>query len=190
MARSLRVLGAVVLTLVMLTGAHAINRPQPADVTDPFIRTGRVGEDFRARTFTVRVLGVRGGAYLRGANGQQIDTGGVFVLVKIRVLAHDEPVLIQGAQVRDAAGNQFDASKRAPDRLGGKFPPGIPVDLEVTFEVPTASASSLTLRISENSTYVQFADVVEIPLNVTPADVAQWREAKDWIDPAAMEIAR
>lgn len=191
MRRALRVMAAIALTLLTLAAASAMNgvRPREYQVTEPFVLVGHVGKDLDARTYTVRVEGVRGGTKLRGQSGYIVGTGGVFVLVKIRVLAHDKPMQIVGIQVRDGAGRLFEASTRARNPFF-TFQPGSPAEAEATFEVPASSAASLTLRVSDAPLYEQLITVSEIPLEITPDQVAQWRASTETLNPQQQEVVR
>jgi hypothetical protein len=98
----------------------------------PFVRTGAMGETVDARTFSVRVLSLRGAArverrnqYYDTSRGEETgqDSSGVWVLVRVRVVAHDETTTIGYAAVRDIRGRTYLSTERISQPLIGGRPP-------------------------------------------------------------------
>lgn len=188
--------GLVLLVAVVAAGgAIADSRIDTANERfREFVTTGAVGEPVAARGFEVTVREVRTAAVVSdGILGGPRDTGGVWVLVRVRAVAVREPVSIGYAAVRDSGGRTWLASQRVDQPLGGAFyrlEPGIPVEGDFVFEVPADAATDLTLRLARNSataflsTGLQLETVAEVALPVDEAQVA-----RALAEPAEVELA-
>lgn len=168
--------GAGVLVLAALAVGGLINSRAPD--TDhrerPFVNTGPMGRPVDARAFDATVLGVRGTMKLARA-GQWHDTGGVWVLVRVRLVAHDEPVLVGYAAVRDSAGRTYLATTRITQPLFGRpLQPGVPVAADIAFEVPPKVAPTLAVRLAAPPLDQRMDAMAEVPLKITPAMVDGW----------------
>jgi hypothetical protein len=188
----LSLVGAWVLSGVLLIATVAAGRSIIAFTSDidahmrPFVRTGSVGETVDARTFSVRVLAVRGAATIDRRNQyydtgdeeeeEGHDSGGVFVLVRVRAVAYTEPTTINYATVVDSRGRTFTPTERISQPLVGGRPlqPGIAVEGEIVFEVPRDVATVLAVRIGEPLFDERLAAVAEVPLPITQGSVEAW----------------
>jgi hypothetical protein len=151
----------------------------------PFVRTGAMGETVDARTFSVRVMSLRGAArverrnqYYDTSRGEETgqDSGGVWVLVRVRVVAHDETTTIGFAAVRDARGRTYLPTERISQPLIGGRPlqPGIAVEGELVFEVPRDAAVGLAVRVGEPYLDERMSALAEVPLPITRTNVEAW----------------
>jgi hypothetical protein len=182
---------ALVLGALLLGGAIKARVPDTAREQEPFVRTGAVGTPVDARTFTVTVLGVRGGAIL-SADRQSHDTGGIWVLVSVRLAARHAPVSIGYAALRDARGRVYRATDRVEQFLvtGGRtLQPGIPLTGEVAFEVPVRVATHLSLRLAASATDLRMDAVTDSPLPVDAAELGAWQAQKQPLVLAAPQVA-
>jgi hypothetical protein len=160
-------------------GAISSHKPDTDAAERPFARTGTVGAPVSVRTFVVTVRGVRGAAKI-SRTGTVHDTGGVWILVRVRAVALAEPVTIGYAGVRDAAGREYWATTRiSQPLLGGRtLQPGVPVDGEIAFEVPRAAAADLTVRLARSPIDRRMDALAEVPLpHADRATVDGWATA-------------
>jgi hypothetical protein len=167
--------GAVLVLAALAVGGLVNSRTPDTDHRErPFVATGAVGRSVDARAFDVTVQGVRGTMKLgRGANWH--DTGGVWVLVRVRLVARVEPVLVGYAAVRDSAGRTYRATSRIEQPLDGRtLQPGVAVSAEVAFEVPPAVAPTLALRLAGPLLDQRMDAMAEVPLGITAAMVDGW----------------
>jgi hypothetical protein len=169
--------GAGLLILVALAVASLIPRSD-ADVEHqqrPFAVRGGVGDTRSTRALDIRVLGVRGAGKITDGDRTH-DTGGVWVIVKVRVATRTEAGLIPYAAVRDDRGRTFWHSARIEQPLDGRFiQPGIPLTGELVFEVPKDAATHLTALFADNSLDQRMDRQVEIALpTVDRATVDGW----------------
>jgi hypothetical protein len=105
------------------------------------------------------------------------DTSGVWVLVRVRLVARNEPILVGYAAVRDADGRTYLASNRIELKLvmGGRdLQPGVPVEGEIAFEVPRGAAPSLSLRLARPPLDQRMDAIAEVPLGISGAMVNKW----------------
>src|SRR5262249_4915804 len=101
----------LVLAALLVGGAIAAPVPNPHRREQPFVRTGALGRAIDGRTFDATVLGVRGGTRLSGG-GQAHDTSGIWVLARVRLVAHREPVTVGYAALVDSQDRVFRATGR------------------------------------------------------------------------------
>ena len=170
-------LGAGALVIAALSAGVAITARAPDTETRerPFARRGTVGQRMSARTFDVTVLGARGAARIERA-GRVRDTGGVFVVVRVRAVAGRKPTTIDHAAVRDGRGRTYLATPRITQPLaagGHVLQPGIAVEGEIAFEVPRDAASSLTVLLADSSdTRMDAVVEVAVPIDLSAASPA------------------
>jgi hypothetical protein len=170
-------IGSTALVVAALATGIAITSQAPdTDARErPFVRGGAIGEFVDGRTFQASVVAVRGARKI-ARSGRTRDTGGVWVVVRARAVARDKPTSIDHASVRDARGRTFLATARISQPLvGGGYPlqPGISVQGDIVFEVPQASAASLTIRLADSSD-VRMDAAIEVPIAVNRATVDRW----------------
>lgn len=174
-------LGVGVLVLGALAVGGLVNSRAPD--TDhrerPFVTTGVVGKAVDARAFDVTVLSVRGTMKL-AQSGKWHDTGGVWVLVRVRLAARDEPATVGYAAVRDAADRTYLATVRITQPLVARpLQPGIPVEGEIAFEVPPKVGPTLAIRLAAPLLDQRMDAVAEIPLKIKSSMVDQWLKETD-----------
>lgn len=137
-----------------------------------FVVTAGVGEPVLVGGLRATVLEVRTVAQVAEQPGDGRDTGGVWVVVRLRVEAVDEPTALEYAAVADRQGRSWVGSERVEQPLiGYTFQPGIPVVGRVAFEVPRGTATDLMFRFGESGT--ELSTVAEIALPIDDAMVAE-----------------
>jgi hypothetical protein len=168
--------GVLVLAALAVGGVISSRAPDVDHRERPFVTTGTVGKRVDARAFDVTVVGVRGTMKL-ARSGTWHDTGGVWVLVRVRLVAHKEPASVGYAAVRDSADRKYLATNRITQPLAGRsLQPGIPVEGEFAFEVPTKVAPTLSVRLAGPPLDQRMDAMAEVPLNITRSMVDQWRK--------------
>ncbi|WP_213450899.1 DUF4352 domain-containing protein [Rhizomonospora bruguierae] len=146
----------------------------------PFSRAGVIGRPVDARTFDATVLAVRGAAKIHRDGGltgrQEHDTDGVWILLKVRLEAHDHTIQVGWAGLKDGKGRTFHSTERITQPLigGRSLQPGIPLTGEVVFEVPKDAATNVTLQLTERPIDRRMAAMVEVPLPISPSAVDGW----------------
>jgi hypothetical protein len=184
-AALLMIVGTVILGRLIVIGT-----PLRDDYNRPFIHSGPMGELVNGRDFVVTVDSVRGGQSLE----QIFDTAstdGIFLLVKVRLSAYDEEVVVRYQALVDRHGFIYEPPTRDFNTIAGhRLQPRIPVAGELLFEVPTSAAiGGLTLRLStypygSNSHQV----VTEIPLTITEAQISAWFANTEPLKPMPPEV--
>jgi hypothetical protein len=169
---------ALVVATVLLGGALHSALPTPDELYRPFVRTGGMGDHVDARTFDAQLLGVRGGAVI-SSRGEPHDTSGVWVVVKIRITAKGKETSVVSAVIVDGDDRVFKSSGRIDDNPPGReSQPGLPIDSEIAFEVPTDVPLPLSVRLSSRSIDTRMDGMAQLNLTVTRADLRQWAADK------------
>ena len=180
----------MIIITVVVGRLILIGTPIGDDYNRPFIHSGPMGELVDGHTFVVRVESVRGGRSLE----QIFDpatTDGIFLLVKVRLSAYDEEVVVQYQALVDRHGFIYEPPLRDFNSMEGhRLQPRIPVAGELLFEVPTSAAiSGLTLRLSTYPYGTNSHQVVtEIPLTITEAQVSAWFRNTEPLRPMQPEV--
>ncbi|MEJ3748340.1 hypothetical protein WEI85_34280 [Actinomycetes bacterium KLBMP 9797] len=175
---------ALLIAALALGAAIANWRPlnQSADDRErPYVRTGTIGQQVSARVFDATLLSARGAGKV-GYQGQAHDTGGVWMIVRIRLTATDEATTLGYAAVRDHRDRVYLATQRVSQQmLGGRtLQPGIPVEADLLFEVPRDAATDLTLLLAEPSIDHRMDTMAEIALpHYDTATVDGWASATE-----------
>lgn len=166
--------GALVIAAIAVGGLVKSCTPDTDTSERPFTRAGARGDTVDARTFEVRVLDVRGATKI-SRYGKVRDSKGVWVLVKVRVVAHDEPTTIGYAALRDERDRVFVATDRISQPLAGTRPlqPGLPVEADIAFEV-AADVRALSVRLAWSPLDRRMDAMAEIPLKVDRGTVEAW----------------
>jgi hypothetical protein len=169
---------ALVLLAIGVGGVAHAYEPDPVEQQGPFIRSGHKGDRVDARTFDAQLLGVRGAAIVN-SRGIQHDTSGVWIIVKVRLTSHGEPVQLGQVSIRDGDGRLFRASARIDNNPPlRQLQPGIPVDCEIVFEVPKNVPLPLAARLSTSLIDIRMDGMAQLELDLTAAQVKQWAEDK------------
>ncbi|HEY2669002.1 MAG TPA: hypothetical protein VGJ07_01355 [Rugosimonospora sp.] len=197
-----RRIGATIAVIAALAvGSLVIDHVPDVDTQhEPYLRTGSVGKLVDVRTFDVSVLSVRGAAVI-GDSDSAFDsdsthnTSGVWVLVRIRLVAVDKPMSVSYAAVHDAEGRTYLASERFDQRLvDGEYTlqPGVPVAGEVAFEVPVAVASQLSIRLAAPAQVhdLRMDAMADISLRIDAGAVRQWKATTKPVTPAVPTVVR
>jgi hypothetical protein len=183
--------GLLIVAALALGSVIQAGTPDVGTAERPFSRTGAVGRPVDAVTFDATVLGVRGAAKIRqdrslGGARREHDTGGVWIIVKIRLVARDQPIQVGWGGLKDGGGRTFDRTGRIDQPLvggGRSLQPGIPVTGEVVFEVPRDAATDLTLQLTERPIDRRMSAMVEVRLPISRSAVDGWLA-----NPVAVEI--
>lgn len=178
------------LIAALAVGAAIANwRPldQSADDRErPYVRTGTIGQQVSTRVFDATLLNARGAGKI-GHRGQAHDTGGVWIIVRVRLTASDEAITLGYAALRDRRDRVYLATQRIDQQLLGArtLQPGIPVEGDLLFEVPRDAATDLTLLLAEPLIDHRMDTMAEITLpQVNTATVDGWATAPE---PATLE---
>ena len=180
---------AAMVVATMVAGAALLRvKPDQARVQRPFVRDGVAGRSVSARTFDVTVLDVTGGTTLV-QQSLKIDTGGLFIAVRVRVVAVEKPLEIGYSEVRDGDNRTYTPTERVKQPLtdGRTLQPGLPVEAQIIFETPAGAAGDLTLLIArppKNSLSglgLAMEAIASIPLPVDRAKVDGWLAAKSTV---------
>lgn len=175
--RRLGTASLVVLAVGIGGAAHAY-KPDPVEQQGPFIRTGHVGDRVDARTIDAQLLGVRGGSLVK-SRGLDHDTSGVWIVVKVRLTSHGEPVQLGQVSIRDGEGRIFRSSGRIDNNPPlRQLQPGLAVDCEITFEVPKNVPLPIAARLSTQLIDLRMDGVAQLELDVTEAQLQQWAADK------------
>jgi hypothetical protein len=190
-----RWLAAVATAVVVVVVGSAITNTEltPEEKFREFVDTGAMGEWFSTLDFDLNVLAAHTATTLSPDSGVELDTAGVWLLVRVQVMADQEPVWLDLAQVRDSSGRTWSATERTDQPLvdqSYRLDPRIPVEGAVAFEVPRGAATDLTFRLGEdtNSLYgLQMATVAEVPLEIDEPAIAGGLAAPE---PAVLEAPK
>lgn len=181
--------GVLILAALAVGGVISSRAPDTDHRQRPFVSTGSMGKPVGARTFDVTVLGVRGTMKLARL-GKWHDTSGVWILVRVRLVARNEPATLGYAAVRDADGRSYLATTRITQPLHGRtLQPGVPVEGEVAFEVPPAVAPTLSVRLAGPPVDQRMDAMAEVRLRIDKAMVERWRRSPDIMQIATPEQA-
>jgi hypothetical protein len=166
--------GALVIAALAVGGLISSRTPDVDHRERPFVSSGTIGKRVDARAFDVTVLGVRGTMKL-ARSGVWHDTGGVWVLVRVRLVARDEPASVGYAAVRDSQDRTYLATNRITQPLQGRsLQPRVPVEGELAFEVPAKVAPTLSVRLAGPPLDQRMDAMAEVPLKITKSMVDQW----------------
>jgi hypothetical protein len=165
---------ALVLLAVAVGGVANAYEPDPMVQQRPFIRTGHKGDRVDARTFDAVLLGVRGGAVIK-SRGAPHDTSGVWIVAKVRLTGHGEPVQLGQVSIRDGDGRIFRASARIDNNPPlRQLQPGLAVDCEIAFEVPKDVPLPVAARLTSALIDPRMEGMAELELDVTAQQLQQW----------------
>jgi hypothetical protein len=175
--------GAGVLIVAALSVGGLIRSGTPdVDTSErPFARAGAVGRKVDAQTYDATVLAVRGATKIHRVAGLtkrgDRDTDGVWVLVKVRLLAHREAVQVGWAGLKDGRDRVFSCTDRIDQPLvcaGRMLQPGIPVTGEVAFEVPRDAGTDLTIQLNERPIDHRMTTMIEVQLPISRGMLDGW----------------
>lgn len=173
--------GILVLAALAVGGAIANWRPINSGGTEqrerPFVQVGQVGETVSGRLFDATVLDVRGAAKVT-SGGATHDTGGVWIVIRLRLTVHTEATSIGYAALRDRRDREYRATTRFDQRLvdsSRQLQPGIPVEGDVAFELPRDAATEVVVQLAKRAVDRRMDDLLEVPLPpVDRATVDKW----------------
>jgi hypothetical protein len=184
--------GMLLIAALAVGGVVANWRPIDGDRADvrerPYIAVAdEQSEPVSIRSFEAQLVSVRG-ARLLGVRSKGYETGGVWILVRVRVTATTEDITLGYSALIDDRDREFLVSNRFTQLFAGgarTFQPGIPVEGEIAFEVPRDVATSLRLRLATASLDQRMDGMAELKLPpVDTATVDRWATQQD---PVIME---
>ncbi len=157
--------GLVLATLAIGGGLRWLG-PDPERVQRPFVTSGEQGETVSLRKFAITVQTAKAVSTVQ-SGGSAHDSQGVWVVLRVRVVASNEPGTVSYVALRDQSGRTF----LATDRLGqplldGKrtFQPGIPLEGEVVFEVPKDALGGLTALFAPDPAHLSMEAMASVDL--------------------------
>jgi hypothetical protein len=182
--------GALIVAAITIGGVINSYTPDPDTRERPFSRTGAIGEQIDARTFDATVLGVRGGSKV-SRSGKTFETGGVWIAVRVRLVAGGKAMFLGQAGIDDGRGHIYRQSDRVNQPLiGGRaLQPDIPVEGEIFFEVPKNAATGLTILLSSSPFDERMDARAEVPLDIDQAKVDGWLKATEPIEVENAKVA-
>ncbi len=183
--------GALIIAALAIGSAMQVYQPSITNEQGPYVRTAAVGHVIDVRTFDATVLGVRGAAVIT-QRGVKHDTSGVWIIVKVKLVARGEPTGIGYAAVRDGKGNTYRASERIDQPLATAahtLQPGIPVAGEIAFEVPVSATTDLAIRLADKPFDQRMDAMAEVHLPIDPDTVRKWKADTSGTTVAAPEQA-
>lgn len=185
--------GAILLILATLAAGHEIieGRPDEAAISGYFLRQGAVGDRVSALDFSATALAVRGGqAIVTDLGNEELHTNGVWVLVKVRLEAHEERQSVSFAAIYDRRGRTFDATNRYLQPLTSyRFQPGMPVEGELVFELPRDAVPGARLRLFNGSVAsFKHQTLIEIDLGLTETSLDAWVDNREPMRVAVPEV--
>jgi len=182
--------GALVVTVA--AGGWLRDRTPDVDRRErPFLRSGAVGTAVDVRTFEATLLDVRGGTKV-SRNGSEHDTGGVWLVVRVRIVARAAPSSVGYAAVVDDRGLTYLATGRFVQGVaqGGRtLQPGIGVVAEIAFEVPVDAAVPLRLRLAGRALDQRMDAMAQVGLPVDAETLRRWRVEAQTLTIAPPEVA-
>jgi hypothetical protein len=171
---------AIVAAGLAAGGAITAYMPNTDEQQRPFIHTGSDGDVVDARAFDAQLLGVRGGTRLAGG-GAAHDTAGVWILVEVRLMAKGEATYVGNVDLRDGDGKTYRATGRVNQPIGGgrDLQPGVPIHMEIAFEVPKDVALPLAIQLSPALFDPRMDGMAQLDLGIGAADIGIYLTGTD-----------
>lgn len=172
-----RRLGAGVVVLAALAVGHVVTSAFPVDdrVAAPFLRPGQVGEPVDLRWARLTVGEPRGSTVLARPGNPLLATPGVWVVVPLAYVSHDEPRLLGFAELHGGDGRVYPilTSGRA-QLLTGYGQAGVTRYATAHVEVPPEAVPGAHLHVGVWSWDQRHDDVADVDLGLTQADADAW----------------
>ena len=191
----LRRVGGVVLIVVTFLAGQALLRTSPGENerAAPFFVPGHAFQPTTVDGLLVTVQGLRGAAKLHPAEGPALTAKGVWVLVRLELMATSHTTTAAYLALADRHGHTYRPSTRLAQGLtegSPKLQPGLPVNGEVAYEVPREFLTELSLRAAEHydeALGLRSRAVTDIAIQVSPADADRWAAEPD---PAVLAVTQ
>jgi hypothetical protein len=177
---AIRVGAAVAILACVAVGSAFTDRVPSSDALQgPYVRTGAVGAQVDARTLEVTVVGVRGASVLT-QDGHTYATGGIWIIVTVRLAARSNPTPLNYAVLTDTDGRVYRPTDRIDQVLlrGEPIEPGVAVTADIAFEVPTSVATELSVDLAgdpSDGDDQRMDALARIRIPITAAEVSQWK---------------
>ena len=170
-------LAAVVLVAMAVGRVITETVPVNEIATEPFVRTGEVGEVVALRYADVEVTGVRAGPHLYGA--EPIAAAGQFLLVDLRIVARSESLSMFGFALIDRDGRRYAPMGRgATCPTNTTAPAGVPWYAVFCFDVPKSALDGMVVELAKGDHGVDGAnqrrdDLARIDLGIDQASAKE-----------------
>lgn len=159
------VTGVAIVAAVSTTIWIRDRGPRPEDWQGPFLRGGAVGEAVRLRDFTVTVEGVDGGRGLVIGDGEPRPTGGVWLVVSVRVSADRAPGQPETVELVDDRGRAYaPATRFNQPMMETPVQPGMVARGAIAFEVPFDVGDRVHLRAGPDDTALDAVADITVPI--------------------------
>lgn len=182
-----------VLVAVATIGALVSLRMNYDSKLAPFVVAGRVGDPVAARAFIATVGAVELAAAMSAQNdaeevtSKSLSSGGVWLVVHLRLDARREPISLLTANLQSADGYQYAAVGPRVEGLGNlpysrkllnlrTTQPGLANDGLLLFEVPRARLAGLHLQVSQAAGGAKLDSLADIDLGIDAAKAADLLE--------------
>jgi hypothetical protein len=180
---------AAVLLVAALATGRAVEGLMPAETeaSEPFERSGAVGEPVETRWGTVEVTAVEGSTRIVDSFGTGRISAGVYVVVDWTYTAAGEPQMPSYVAIRDREGRVFrSSSERNPFSSGGAAQPGIPRRLAAAIELPadTVAGAHLVVALPDNDEDHRRDDIAVVDLRLTQDDADAWAASEEQLEVA------
>lgn len=178
-----------VLLVAALATGRAVEGLMPAETeaSQPFERSGAVGEPVETRWGTVEVTAVEGSTRIVDSAGTGRITTGVYVVFDWTYTAAGEPQIPAYVAIRDGEGRVFSTStNRNPFSSGGAAQPGIPRQLAAAIELPldAVAGAHLVVALPANDEDHRRDDIAVIDLGLTQDDADAWAASEEPVEVA------
>lgn len=131
--------------------------PGYADLTGPIKAVGLQADAVDSNSFSARIVAARSSprlAFTRYGKKIERDTDGIWLVLKVEVLAERETMLLGAASIKGASGRLYRQSERASGITGEisaqSLQPGLPKSALIVFELPRSETTQMTLVLSRN----------------------------------------
>jgi hypothetical protein len=172
--------GAAVTGAALLAAAMWLYDVKPqveATNMDPIRSTGRIGHVVTTPDFSIEVQRVDAARSLaRGilGVGAPVRTGGVFLIVRARVMSQREPLRLQTAELETSGGYSYDHDPRTEvSETDAELQPLVWDKAAFVFELPSQRLAGARLVVGQGGLRPQLSAEAQVDLGITPARAAE-----------------
>ncbi|MFD0902544.1 hypothetical protein [Actinomadura sediminis] len=167
---------------VLLAGAmwlHAFQPKVEAGMLDPIRTDGRIGAEVATPAFTLRVESVAAARSLAPdsvlGDKPPVATDGVYIVVRARGMARDEPVQLRSAALETPDGHTFEPAQRpgAADPPQATLQPMLWTNTAFVFELPKDRVAGAHLVVGTGGLLPQLSSAADIDLGLTRSRAAE-----------------
>jgi hypothetical protein len=145
-----RRLGAALVILATLAAGHEITAriPDGTVIAGHFYRTGGIDDRVESLDIAATVVDVRGGPAVVSNRGEELHTGGMWIVVRVRLETLTQPNLILHFAIQDRRSRVYkDSARLFQPFTGYTLQPAIPVEGDLVFEVARDAVPGAQLRL-------------------------------------------